>query len=96
MLGLALPALFLSIVLTTILEAIDRQRACAVAIAVPLLLAAPGVLAATWLWGYRGGAGAYLATHMLLAGALAGALGRALAAPHGGRARPALAGGMAE
>ncbi|HEY3080105.1 MAG TPA: flippase [Chloroflexota bacterium] len=95
-LALGLPAFFLSIVLATVLEAIDRQRVCAAAVGGTLLLAAPGVLAATWLWGYRGGAGAYVAAHLLLAVALAYALGRALAAPEGGRARPALAAAAAE
>jgi len=95
-LALGVPAFFLSIVLATVLEAIDRQRTCALAVGGTLLLAAPGVLAATWLWGYRGGAAAYLAAHLLLAGALAYALWRALAPPAGEPARPALATGAAE
>jgi PST family polysaccharide transporter len=96
LLGLALPALFLSIVLVAVLEAVDRQRACAAAVLGTLLLAAPCVLAATWLWGGRGAAAAYVLAHLLLAAALSCALWRALAAPARSTARPALAAAPAE
>jgi O-antigen/teichoic acid export membrane protein len=68
---LAAPPLFLTVVFVTVLEATDRQATCARAIGGALAFATPATLVAVWLWGAAGGAGAYVAAHVLLAGLLA-------------------------
>ncbi len=65
--ALGLPFIFLTVILSGVLQANDRQRSCAVGLWRSLAIAVPGCLAATWLWGYTGGTVAYLLSHVLLA-----------------------------
>lgn len=64
LLSLGLPLTALAILAVGVLEAIDRQRASAIAIGCALLVAAPMYLAATWRWGYLGGTVTYVVTQI--------------------------------
>jgi O-antigen/teichoic acid export membrane protein len=67
----ALPTFSVSLVLINVLEAADRQRACAIAIGQALIISAP----VCWLliggWGLPGAAIAYVIAHAVLASCLA-------------------------
>ena len=84
LLAWSLPPLFMTIVLVGILEAADRQRACAGAVGLALAVGAPASMAATWLWGLQGATAAYVLAHAVLAAMLTW-----LAAPIAGWIRPA-------
>jgi O-antigen/teichoic acid export membrane protein len=66
----SLPFIFLTVILVGVLQATDRQRACAAGMWSALFVATPGCLAVTWLWGYQAGTLAYTLSHLLLAGVL--------------------------
>jgi O-antigen/teichoic acid export membrane protein len=67
----SLPAVFVTIVLVGAFEATDRQWQSARAIATALPAAAVLCVGATWVGGLDGGAIAYTAAHVVLAGLLA-------------------------
>ncbi len=64
----SIPFVFLNVTLIGVLEAMGWQRQCAKNIGYALLVAVPMCLGAIGLWGYRGGALAYLANHVILTG----------------------------
>ena len=64
LLAFGVPTFSMTLLAVGVLEATDRQRACAIAIGWALLAAAPLYLAATWRWGYLGGSAAYIAAQI--------------------------------
>lgn len=92
-LALALPAMFLTIALSGVMEAMDQQRACAAVIGRSLVVAVPLTMAACKLWGYQGGVLAYVACHTALACVMVRLAGQAVSWPALRRAlvRPAVA-----
>jgi O-antigen/teichoic acid export membrane protein len=66
----ALPSFSVSLVLINVLEAADRQRACAVAIGQALLISVPMCWLALAVWGMPGAAIGYVVAHAVLAASL--------------------------
>ena len=79
----ALPTFSVSLVLINVLEAADRQRACAIAIGQALIVAVPVVWIGIGMGGVQGAAIGYVVAHAVLASSLAG---RTWAALEGARA----------
>lgn len=67
----ALPTFSVSLVLINVLEAADRQRACAIAIGQALIVSAPVCWIGIGLWGVQGAAIGYVIGHAVLASSLA-------------------------
>ena len=77
-----LPGLFLTLALTSVLEATDRQGAGAAAVGAALLIAVPVCVVATQRWGLVGAAAAYDLSYTLLAGITLVLVGRTLGWRH--------------
>jgi O-antigen/teichoic acid export membrane protein len=67
----SVPPFFVTFVLISILEAVDRQRSCAVAVLQALAAASPVAVLAVWAFGLEGAAVGYVAAHVVLATLLA-------------------------
>jgi O-antigen/teichoic acid export membrane protein len=67
----SIPAWFLTLVLVSILEAVDHQASCAAGVLQSLLVATPVVLFATWRFGLEGAAVGYVVAHVVLTAMLA-------------------------
>jgi O-antigen/teichoic acid export membrane protein len=70
LIALSIPAMFITLVLISILEAVDRQASCAAGVLQSLLVASPVVLLATWRFGLEGAAVGYVVSHVVLAAIL--------------------------
>jgi O-antigen/teichoic acid export membrane protein len=67
----SVPPFFVTFVLISILEAVDRQKSCAVAVLQALAMASPVAVLAVWAFGLEGAAVGYVAAHVVLATLLA-------------------------
>jgi O-antigen/teichoic acid export membrane protein len=94
-LALSLPAWFLTLVLISTLEAMDRQRSAAASVVLAGAASAPLTLIVAGQWGLVGSAVAYVAAHLVLSLLLlqrvAGGVGWVVV--RRGVLRPVLAGG---